>query len=286
MMIDELQERCRAAEIESRRAVEIADKTRAEATNALKEKSEIQKIYMERLAHIEKAERQIENLERQKKDLADELTRIRASEMDAKSKVMLLEGRVEEREKEIESRMKLNNAERSSTVQVLNELLETERTARAEANRRAEALSVQLQTTQGKLDLVQQELASVRFNESALEAKLEASNSNGKRSIVEALHTRVDSAEDDRLITRVTKKLKNIGSPFRQIASPEHGSLIFGSGEHGADQKNSEDYTKFTIQELKQELVKHNFGAELLKLANPNKNQVLALYERCILEKY
>uniref|UniRef100_A0A803LA16 GB1/RHD3-type G domain-containing protein n=1 Tax=Chenopodium quinoa TaxID=63459 RepID=A0A803LA16_CHEQI len=285
MMIDELQERCKAAEIESRKAVEVADQARAEAEIALKEKSDIQKMYMERLAHIEKAERQIENLERQKKDLADELSRIRASEMDAKSKVILLEARVEEREKEIESRMKLNNAERSSTVQVLNELLETERSARAEANRRAEALSVQLQTTQGKLDLVQQELASVRFNESALEAKLEASKSNGKRSNVEATEMKVDSAEDDRLITRVKKKLKSIGSPFRQTASPEDVHLVFGSDED-VEQINSEDYTKFTVQKLKQELVKHNFGAELLKLANPSKNQVLALYERCVLHKY
>lgn len=286
MMIDELQERCRAAETESRRAVEIADVARAEAANALKEKSDFHRISMEKLAHIEKLERQIENLERQKKDLADELMRIRESEMDAKSKVMLLESRVEEREKEIESRMKLNNADRSSTIQVLNDLLETERSARAEANRRAEALSVQLQTTQGKLDLVQQELASVRLNESALEAKLEASNSNGKRSKVEAPQIRDDSAEDDRLITRVKKKLKSIGSPFRQIASPEDGTLVFGSGEDGDDPRNSEDYTKFTLQKLKQELVKHNFGAELLKLANPSKSQVLALYERCVLQKY
>ncbi|XP_010684335.1 uncharacterized protein LOC104898902 isoform X3 [Beta vulgaris subsp. vulgaris] len=284
MMFDELQERCRAAEKESRRAVEIADKARAEAETALKEKCDIQRLSMERWAHIEKAERQIENLERQRKDLVDELMRIRESEMDARSKVTLLEGRVEEREKEIESRMKLNNVERSSTVQVLNDLLETERNARAEANRRAEALSVQLQTTQGKLDLVQQELASVCMNESALEAKLKATTSNGKHSRMEAVQMRVDSAEDDRLITRVKKKLKSIGSPFRQTVSPEDGSVAFRSGEDG-DQLNSEDYTKFTVQKLKQELVKHNFGGELLKLANPSRKQVLTLYEHCVLQK-
>ncbi|CAO2824368.1 unnamed protein product [Amaranthus hypochondriacus] len=279
MMFDELQERFRAAETECKRAVGIADKARVEAENALKEKTDIQKISMERWAQIEKAERQIENLQRQKMDLADELKRIQVSEMDAKSKVILLEGRLEEREKEIESQMKLNNSERASTVQVLNDLLETERIARVEANRRAEALSVQLQATQSKLDLVQQELASVRFNESALEAKLKANTSNEKRPRIDALPMTIDSPEDDRLITRVKKRLKNIGSPFRQAEPPED--------ESGKDdgQINSEDYTKFTVQKLKQELVKHNFGAELLKLANPSRKQVLTLYEHCVLQK-
>ncbi|GMH05476.1 hypothetical protein Nepgr_007316 [Nepenthes gracilis] len=124
---DELQERCSVAEKEARRATEVADKARAEAATALKERSEIQQIAMERLAQIERAERQIENLERQKEDLVDEVEKLSASEMDANSKVVLLEARVEEREKEIESLMKSNNEQRASTVQVLESLLETER---------------------------------------------------------------------------------------------------------------------------------------------------------------
>ena len=50
-------------------------------------------------------------------------------------------------------------------------------------------------------------------------------------------------------------------------------------------QNNQEDYTKFTVQKLKQELTKHNFGAELLALRNPNKKEILALYEKCVLQK-
>ncbi|GFS46322.1 guanylate-binding family protein [Actinidia rufa] len=39
------------------------------------------------------------------------------------------------------------------------------------------------------------------------------------------------------------------------------------------------------IQKLKQELTKHNFGAELLQLRNPNKKDIISLYERCVLQK-
>ncbi|XP_074268402.1 uncharacterized protein LOC141591820 [Silene latifolia] len=287
MMFDELQNRCTSAEIQARKASEIADRARDEEANALREKSDIQRISMERLARIENLERQVEKLERQKIDLTDELSAIRASEAGAKSKVALLEARVEEREKEIESLMKSNNAQRSNTVQVLEGLLESERNSQAEANQRAKALSVKLQSTQSKLDLLQRELTSVRLNESALEAKLKSS-SHGKRSRVEDpeeltenlnfnINDRKDYSGDDGdvsgRLTRVTKKLKSIISPFKR-ASPE-----------GDSERDLEDYTKFTIQRLKQELVKHNFGAEVLKLANPSRKQVLTLYERCVLKK-
>ncbi|KAL9247146.1 hypothetical protein vseg_020609 [Gypsophila vaccaria] len=285
MMFDELRDRCSAAEIQARKATEIADKSQSEAENALREKDDSQRVAMERLARIEYLERQIEKLERQKMDLTGELSAASASEADAKTKVGLLEARVEEREKEIELLMKSNNAQRSSTVQVLEGLLETERNSRAEANRRAEALSVQLQATQNKLDSLQQELTAVRLNESALEAKLKSS-SHGKRPRAEELElgennniNTKDSGDDigvsDRL-TRVTKKLKSIISPFKR-ASPE--------GE-GDSQKNVEDYAQFTIQRLKQELVKHNYGDEVHKLANPSRKQVLTLYETCVLKKY
>ncbi|OWM77423.1 hypothetical protein CDL15_Pgr016820 [Punica granatum] len=41
-----------------------------------------------------------------------------------------------------------------------------------------------------------------------------------------------------------------------------------------------EDYTKFTVLKLKQELRKHNFGAELLQLKKPSKKDILSLYEK------
>ncbi|KAI5331690.1 hypothetical protein L3X38_021816 [Prunus dulcis] len=85
----------------------------------------MQKLPRERLAQIERAERHIESLQREKRDLDDELERIRVSEMGAHSKVALLEARVEEREKEIESLLKSNNEQRTSTVHILQGLLDT-----------------------------------------------------------------------------------------------------------------------------------------------------------------
>ncbi|RLN27533.1 hypothetical protein C2845_PM05G29740 [Panicum miliaceum] len=156
---DETDIRCKEAEREVRRATELADVARAEAAAAQKDKGEAQRLAMERLALIERMERQVEALERDKAKMVEEIERLHQSEKDAMSKVTMLENNVDEREKEIDEMLKRNNQQRSSTVQVLESLLATEREACAEANKRAEALSLQLQATQGKLDMLQQELS-------------------------------------------------------------------------------------------------------------------------------
>ncbi|KAL8158472.1 hypothetical protein V2J09_000009 [Rumex salicifolius] len=285
---DDVQDRCRVAEKEAKKANDVADKARAEASAAQKEKNEIQRVAMQRLAQIERAERQLENLDRQKRDLADELERLRASEVDANAKVVMLEARVEEREKEIETLMKSNNEQRASTVHVLESLLETERVARAEANRRAEALSVQLQATQGKLDALQQELTSVRLNESALDGKLKTA-SHGKRPRMDDYDMGGDSVQEggaNERVTRDHKKRRSTLSPYQYTTSVGDGSSVLREeDDDGSQQTETEDYTKFTMQKLKQELTKHDFGDELLKLRQPNKKDLVALYERCILQK-
>ncbi|XWS19647.1 hypothetical protein CRYUN_Cryun31cG0033600 [Craigia yunnanensis] len=283
----EVEERCRVAEKEAKKATELADRARAESVAAQKEKSEIQRIAMERLAQIERAERQIENLERQKTDLGDELHRVCVSEMDAVSKVALLEARVEEREREIESLLEKNNEQRASTVKVLQGLLDSERAAHANANDWAEALSLQLQAAQAKLDSLQQELTSVRLNETALDSKLKTA-SHGKRLRADDCEMGVGSVQDmdmsDRIL-RANKKSRSTTSPLRYSQSVDGGSIFKGDDDNQNQQNNQEDYTKFTVQKLKQELTKHNFGGELLALRNPNKKEVLALYEKCVLQK-
>ncbi|KAJ9690534.1 hypothetical protein PVL29_012934 [Vitis rotundifolia] len=284
---EEVQERCKIAEKEAKRATELADKARAEAVSAQKEKNEIHRLAMERLAQIERAERHIENLERQKTDLADEVQSLRVSEVEALSKVTLLEGMVDEREKEIESLLKSNNEQRASTVHVLEGLLESERAARAEANNRAEALSVQLQSTQGKLDLLQQQLTSVRLNESALDGKLKTA-SHGKRSRVDDFDLGIESVQDmdvNERITKGNKRSRSTTSPLKFTQSEDGGSIFKANEDNNSQQTNPEDYTKFTVQKLKQELTKHNYGAELLQLRNPNKRDILALYEKHVLQK-
>ncbi|MCE0481938.1 hypothetical protein HAX54_040151 [Datura stramonium] len=284
---EDIQDRYKSAEREAKRATELADKARAEAATALKEKNEIQRLAMERLAQIEKADRAIEKLEREREDLADEVERYHRAEKDARSKVAMLEARVEEREKEIEMLLKSNNEQRASTVQVLESLLETERAARAEANNRAEALSVQLQATQGKLDLLQQQLTAVRLNETALDSKLRTA-SHGKRARIDEYEAGIESVHDmdtnDRP-TRGNKRSKSTTSPLKYTSPEDGGSVFRGDDDVHSQQTNGEDYTKFTVQKLKQELTKHKFGAELLQLKNANKKDILALYEKCVLQK-
>jgi len=281
----EVQERCNHAEKECKRATELADKARTDAVSAQKEKNEFQKLAMERLAQIERAQRHIESLDRQKNDLAGELESVRVSEMDAVSKVALLEARVEEREKEIESLLKSNNVERASTVKALQDLLDDERKAHSVANKRAEDFSLQLEVARAKLDSLQQEFTSVRLNESALDGKLKAA-SHGKRIRTEDVEMGVgsvqDTGTDDR---RVKKRSRSTTSPV-MLTQPEDGGSVFKGNEDNQSQRSDqEDYRKFTIQELKQEITKHNYGAEILKLRSHNKKDILALYEKYVLQK-
>ncbi|KAB5534651.1 hypothetical protein DKX38_017737 [Salix brachista] len=58
----EVQERCNRSEKECKRATELADRARADAVSAQKKKSEFQKLEIERLAQIERAQRHVESL--------------------------------------------------------------------------------------------------------------------------------------------------------------------------------------------------------------------------------
>lgn len=284
---EDVQNRCVTAEREVKRATELADQAREDAVAAQKAKNEVHQVAMERLNQIERAQRQVENLERQKSDLEEEVDRLRASEIDAVSKVTLLEARVDERENEIQSLLSLNNQQRSSTVQVLESLLETERAARAEANNRAESLSMQLQSTQSKLDALQQELNSVRLNEAALDSKLKTA-SHGKRHRAEHYDIGVESVQDMEVDerSRGRKKSKSTQSPMKTPVTEDGGSFFRGGDDNNSSLHTpSEDYTKFTVIQLKQELTKHGFGDKLLELKNPNKKEIVSLYEKHIVRK-
>lgn len=278
---DETDRRCKEAEREAKRAVELADLARVEAAAAQRDKGEAQRLAMERLALIERMERQVESLEREKNKMVEEMERLHQSELDALSKVTMLDERVDEREKQIGEMLEQNNQQRSSTVQVLEHLLETEREACAEANKRAEALSLQLQATQGKLDMLQQELTSVRLNETALDSKVKASYSRRLRGEgTESVH---DMDIDDDNNGRRRKRTKSTTSPFKHHTE-DGGSVFIGedtnNGSQQVEETETEDYTKFTVLKLKQELTKHGFGAQLLQLKNPNKKDIVALYEK------
>ncbi|XP_010916022.1 uncharacterized protein [Elaeis guineensis] len=287
---DDAEERLKVAERDAKRATELADTARAEVVAAQKEKSEMQQLAMERLAIIERVERQVDSMEQEKVKLMDEVERLRQSEMDAISKVTLLERRVGEREKEIEDLLSRSNEQRSNTVQVLESLLATERAARAEANSRSEALSLQLQATQGRLDALHQELTSVRLNETALDSKLRAA-SHGKRLRVDNYPGTgsVQDMEVDEGLVRGRKRSKSTTSPLKITQTEDGGSVYKGEENYTQSQEHqeteSDDHTKFTILKLKQDLTKHGFGGQLLQLRNPNKKEIVALYEKHVLQK-
>ncbi|XP_044496441.1 guanylate-binding protein 3-like [Mangifera indica] len=284
---EDVQERCKFAEKEAKKANELAEKERAEAAAARKAKNDFEKLAMERLAVIERVQRQIESVERQKTDLTNEINRIRESELEALSKVALLEARVEEREKEIESLLDSNNEQRASTVKTLEDLLESERKARTASNAMAERLSLEVQSAQAKIDELQQELTKARLNETALDSKLRAV-SHGKRLRAEDCEAGVGSVQDmetDDKVVRANKRSRSTTSPLKYTQAEDGGSVFKGDEDNLSQQLNHDDYTKFTMQKLKQELTKHNFGAELLQLRNPNKREILALYEKCVLQK-
>ncbi|XP_014493951.1 guanylate-binding protein 1 [Vigna radiata var. radiata] len=278
---DEVQERCKIAEKEAARATEVADKMRGEAGMAQKEKSEMQRLAMERLTQIERAERRIESLGREKDNLEAELQRVRDSEKDALTRAVKLEEKVQQREKDLEALLDKDKTHRRNSAQILEQLLETEREAHAQANNRAEALSLQLQSAQAKIDSLHQELTKFRLNETAFDGKLNTV-SHGKRMRVD------DDFGDDMdvspRIAKVTKRTRSTSSPLK-YTQPEDGGSVFEGAEENLSQRSEEDYRKFTVQKLKQELTKHNYGDQLLRLKNPNKKDIIALYEKCVLQK-
>uniref|UniRef100_A0A0A9G7N1 GB1/RHD3-type G domain-containing protein n=1 Tax=Arundo donax TaxID=35708 RepID=A0A0A9G7N1_ARUDO len=283
---DEAEQRYKSAERDAKKATELVDAARTEAVASQKEKHEAQRLSMEKLAAIERIQRQVDRLEQEKAHLSDEVQRMHNSESDAWSKVTLLESRVAEREKEMDDLLSRSNEQRSSTVHVLESLLATERAARAEANKRAEALSLQLQSTQGKLDILHQELTSIRLVETALDSKLRTTT-RGKR--LRENEVGMDSVQDMDIDhpERSRKRTKSNTSPLKHVQTEDGGSVHMGedSVTVSTDIKDGTPggYKKFTIAKLKEELTKHGFGAQLLELRNPNKKDILALYKKLVL---
>ncbi|CAL0334422.1 unnamed protein product [Lupinus luteus] len=279
-IFEEVQERCKNAEREAARATEVADKARVEAGMAQKEKSEMERIAMDRLAHIERAQKKIESLEREKYNAVDELQRVRDSENDALTRVSELEEKVEQREKDIDALLEKDGTNRRNNTHILEQLLETEREAHNQASNRAEALSIQLQSAQAKIDSLHQELTKFRLNERVSDSKLKTA-SHGKRLRIE------DEIGDESMSPRIkgTKRAKSTSHPIG-YTPPEDGGSFFECDDNIHSLQTTEDeYKKFTVQKLKQELTKHNYGDQLLALKNPKKDALLALYEKYVLQR-
>ena len=167
--LQELEEKCRKAEREIKGASEVADRARESLAKAEEEKLELERVSAERLASILKLKEHIEVLTKEKDTISYQLDKLRTCEQVVKTSSydMQLDGR----QKEL-NEFSGSAYEKKTNVQMLNDLLTTERQACAKANRRAESLSLELKSMQRKVDVVEKELASVRLNEKVLEAKL------------------------------------------------------------------------------------------------------------------
>ncbi|MCO5582076.1 hypothetical protein L7F22_035967 [Adiantum nelumboides] len=281
--LEEAEEKCRVAENEAKRASGIADKSREAASLAEREKLEVERLSVERLASIERLKRHIEDLAREKGLVSAELDSLRSSEQEAVLKAASAERRLEEREKEMEELLHSAHEQRTNTVQVLESLLATERQARAEANARAEALSLQMQNTQAMLDALQQELTTVRLNETALETKLKAFlTEQGGIGSSRSKRPRVDDSIQDMELD-ADHNLRRRG----YAGNAENGMPAEDTSAGAIDNNPSDmqDYAKFTIAKLKQELTAAGYAEDLLQLRNPSKKDILGLYEKLVLKK-
>jgi chromosome segregation ATPase len=280
--LEESENKCILAEKEAKRQSELSEKARESAASAEREKLEVERVAVERLGAIERLKSHIEDLARDKGALSAEVDKLRSSEQEAILKAASTEQRLEEREREMEELLQSAHEQRTNTVQVLESLLATERQARAEASARAEALSLQLQSTQGKLDVLQQELTTARLNETALETKMKAilaeqagGTSRNKRPRVDELAQDMD-LDVDNTPQRRRSTFMNSGNGASHPSAEENTP---------ADSRESQDYLRFTVLKLKQELTAAGFAEELLQLRNPSKKDILNLYEKLVLKK-
>lgn len=295
----------RIAEQESRRASEVAEKAKEDAAVLERNKLEAQKVAAERLAVVERADRRVEDLQREKDGLAQEMEKVAQSEREAVARVAALERRIEEREREREREMEQllasTQEQRANTIGVLEGLLSSERAARAEANSRAESLSLELQKLQGKYEALQQELTQTRLTESELRSRstyhTEPASGGGVATVSHSKRQRHDAT-----LGHEAMEIDLELTPGRKRAKSEHNvdsgnSLMHATGDGDSCIKNEDencsndlsrevrDYRKLTISKLKQALTDAGYGHEVLAARHAPKKDFLELYERFIMRK-
>ncbi|KAF5731371.1 interferon-induced guanylate-binding protein 2 [Tripterygium wilfordii] len=245
----------------------------------------VQQPTVERLAHLEKTQWHIESLERENRYLASEVDRFRVSEESVISKAALLEVKVKEREEEIKSLLKLINENGVGSVQILKSSSEPECAAYSVANEMMEAPSVQPSCVQGEVKLLQLELSPNSKNETHLDSE-QRSNSCGKRSRPPKIISDFVCMDTDDEKVELSKRPKSSMTPCRcTIVEDMNSPIMTNEDKSGSQKSNLGDYTKFTVTELWQELMKHGFGAELLELKRPKKKEILDLYKKLVLQR-
>lgn len=267
---EEANERCKVTAEEVKVANKFVETAQSDVLAAQNSKLDASQLAIERLAQMETAQKQIEDLERQKVDLASEVDRLRISEVDAISRVALLEAMVKERDQELEA-LKTKCEQRLSSMLGQNIM--------------ANGPSLHAELQQRKLVSPQVEFSPDHSNETALGSEMETI-AWGKRSRLKVLSAGQDSVQDmdfDEEIARESKKQK---MALQKCTTTEVENSDVKANEDSEDRKaGSRSYVRLTVLKMQQELTELGFGGDLLELKSSKKKDVYALYKRLVLKK-
>ncbi|KAJ6865922.1 guanylate-binding protein 3-like isoform X2 [Populus alba x Populus x berolinensis] len=267
---EEANERCKVTAEEVKVANKFVETAQSDVLAAQNSKWDASQLAIERLAQMETAQKQIEDLERQKVDLASEVDRLRISEVDAISRVALLEAMVKERDQELEA-LKMKCEQRLSSMLGQNIM--------------ANGPSLHAELQQRKLVSPQVELSPDHSNETALVSEMETI-AWGKRSRLKVLSAGQDSVQDMDIDEEIARESKKQKMALQKCTTTEVENSDVKANEDSDDRKaGSRSYVRLTVLKMQQELTELGFGGDLLELKSSKKKDVYALYKRLVLKK-
>lgn len=267
---EEANERCKVTAEEVKVANKFVETAQSDVLAAQNSKWDASQIAIERLAQMETAQKQIEDLERQKVDLTSEVDRLSISEVNAISRVALLEAMVKERDQELEA-LKMKCEQRLSSM--LGE------------NIMANGPSLHAELQQRKLVSPQVELSPDHSNETALGSEMKTI-AWGKRSRLKVLSAGQDSVQDMDIDEEIARESKKPKMALQKCTTTEVENSDVKANEDSEDRKaGSRSYVRLTVLKMQQELTELGFGGDLLELKSSKKKDVYALYKRLVLKK-
>ncbi|KAL9380342.1 hypothetical protein Peur_025999 [Populus x canadensis] len=267
---EEANERCKVTAEEVKVANKFVETAQSDVLAAQNSKWDASQLAIERLAQMETAQKQIEDLERQKVDLTSEVDRLRISEVNAISRVALLEAMVKERDQELEA-LKMKCEQRLSSM--LGE------------NIMANGPSLHAELQQRKLVSPQVELSPDHSNETALGSEMKTI-ARGKRSRLKVLSAGQDSVQDMDIDEEIARESKIPKMALQKCTTTEIENSDVKANEDSEDRKaGSRSYVRLTVLKMQQELTELGFGGDLLELKSSKKKDVYALYKRLVLKK-
>ncbi|CDY15476.1 BnaA08g27600D [Brassica napus] len=272
------------AESKASSAKKLADSLRMEAEAAQNNEKSLQTSLVEKCIEIERAKSRIQELEKVCLKLKKELEKICLKLKDAEEGAAAAKELASLRKTEVESARCNENK--------LQALLQEKSIEIDNLERQKNALSETLETR-------------AKQNEEAVSEWHRIINAEKEKNMRVNMMQRVDSfmVSDEATPLQRVKRLKveasitSSGSVFEteeDTASQESGRAMSAmtprrctssGGGGGESSSTGMDHSKYTMKKLRDEILKHGFGAELVGLKNARKSVLVELYERCVLRK-